>query len=178
MHTSEWVLLNYLTGDQFLGQAWYVPNVTLHTTHNEFFCLKFEKKKRKGWLVHAMQSNGPLHQVFLVHYGIVQSVLWIYKVSPWFINSISDLSKYSQFTTVQFKMYHGYLKSICGLLIVFLVCSLHSPRFRSHRLSALHLCLHFPNDSYVHLFYEISTLNSINPPVLLELDINHYPSPL
>jgi hypothetical protein len=46
MHTSEWVLLNYLTGDQFQGQAWYVPNVTLHTTHNEFFCLKFEKKKK------------------------------------------------------------------------------------------------------------------------------------
>ena len=48
MHTSEWVLLNYLTGDQFLGQAWYVPNVTLHTTHYEFFCLKFEKKKKKA----------------------------------------------------------------------------------------------------------------------------------
>jgi hypothetical protein len=44
MHTSEWVLLNYLPGDQFLCQAWYIPDVILHTTHNEFFCLKFEKK--------------------------------------------------------------------------------------------------------------------------------------
>ena len=60
MHTSEWVLLNYLTGDQFLGQAWYVPNVTLHTTHYEFFCLKFEKKKKKlTRTCHAKQWPSP-----------------------------------------------------------------------------------------------------------------------